>query len=104
MAEEMSQSGFESLAEAVLGRVFDALEAAARDDVEVDLEGGVLTVEVDGVGTYVLNKHGPMKQLWLSSPKSGAHHFAWSGARWESTRGGADLASLLAAELGVTLA
>lgn len=103
MASEMSPTAFESLAEAALARVFEAVEAAARDDTEVDLEGGILTIEIDGVGTYVLNKHAPMRQLWLSSPKSGAHHFAWDGARWLSTRGGGDLMALLANELSVAL-
>jgi len=100
---ELSPSAFETAAEAILARVFDAVEAAAREDVEVDLEGGVLTVEIDGIGTYVLNKHAPMRQLWLSSPRSGAHHFAWTGERWQSTRGAGELMALLASELGVAL-
>ena len=103
MAAEMSQTAFETMAEAVLARVFDAVEAADSDTVEVDLEGGVLTLEIDGIGTYVLNKHAPMRQLWLSSPRSGAHHFAWDEGKWGSTRGGGELDPLLAQELSQAL-
>jgi frataxin len=103
MAEEMSQSQFEALADQALSKVFDGIEDVGTRQAEVDLEGSVLTVEIDGVGTYVLNKHAAMKQLWLSSPRSGAHHFAWDGARWASTRGGPDMMSLLSGEFGAAL-
>jgi frataxin len=103
MAEELSQSGFEALADQALSKVFDAIEDAATEQAQVDIEGSVLTLEIDGVGTYVLNKHVAMKQLWLSSPQSGAHHYAWDGKLWVSTRGGPDLMSLLSGELGRAL-
>jgi frataxin len=103
MAEEMSQGRFEMLADQALSQVFDAIEDVGMRQAEVDLEGSVLTVEIDGIGTYVLNKHAPMQQLWLSSPRSGAHHFAWDGQRWASTRGGPDLMSLLSGEFGQAL-
>ena len=101
----MTPSEFESLGDALLSRLFDAIEAASSDRAEVDLEGGVLTLEVDGASTWVLNKHAPMQQLWLSSPRSGAHHFAWDDTqrRWLSTRGGGELLALLAAELDAAL-
>lgn len=99
----MTPSEFDSLADAALARVFDAVEDSASDGAEVDIEGGVLTLEIDGAGIYVLNKHAPMQQLWLSSPRSGAHHFAFDGARWASTRGPVDLMTLLSAELEAAL-
>lgn len=103
MAEELSQSGFEALADRALSKVFDAVEDAGTEQAQVDIAGPVLTLDIDGVGTYVLNKHAPMKQLWLSSPQSGAHHYAWDGKLWVSTRGGPDLMSLLSGELGRAL-
>jgi len=92
----MSDSTFESLADSLL----EALEADLGDDAE--LQGGVLTVETDE-GTWVVNKHAPTRQVWLSSPKSGARHYAFdeSAGLWKDTRGGADLLTILSGELGV---
>src|SRR6185436_9131317 len=94
----MSESAFETLADSLLA----ALETAIGDEAE--RQGGVLTLENDE-GTWVVNKHGPTKQIWLSSPKSGARHYAFDAGsgRWTDTRGGADLLSTLTAELGVAL-
>ena len=94
----MSSSAFETLADSLL----EALEAGIGDDA--DLQGGVLTLEADQ-GTWVVNKHAPTQQVWLSSPKSGARHYGFDAASglWKDTRGGTDLLSTLNAELGVTL-
>jgi frataxin len=97
----MSDSAFESLADSLLA----ALEEKVGAHGDAELQGGVLTIE-GGDGTWVINKHAPTQQIWLSSPQSGARHYAFdAGARqWKDTRGGADLLALLSAELGVPLA
>jgi frataxin len=71
-------------------------------DAEVDFEGGVLTVELEDGRQYVLNKHAPTKQIWLSSPVSGASHYVFdeSSVSWKNTRGGDDLLALLNEEIG----
>ena len=95
----MDEREFETLAEQTLRDFMARIEDAL--DVDVDLRGGILTIEFDDGRQYVLNKHGPNKQLWLSSPLSGASHYdhdATTGG-WRSTRGGPPLADLLAAEL-----
>jgi frataxin len=94
----MSNSAFETLADSLL----EALEAGIGDDAE--LQGGVLTLEADE-GTWVVNKHAPTEQVWLSSPKSGARHYGFDAGSglWKDTRGGSDLLSTLNAELGVAL-
>jgi len=51
---------------------------------------------------FIVNKNAPLRQIWLSSPKSGAWHFEWDSddESWRSTRGArVDLADLLADEL-----
>ncbi|MBX9945485.1 MAG: iron donor protein CyaY [Reyranella sp.] len=97
----MSDSTFESLADSLLA----ALEEGIGTEVDAELQGGVLTVEGDA-GTWVINKHGPTRQIWLSSPKSGARHYAFDAAsgKWRDTRGDGDLLAALSAELGVALA
>ncbi len=37
----------------------------------------MLTITVDGIGTYVINKQPPNKQIWLSSPRSGPKRYDW---------------------------
>jgi frataxin len=74
------------------------------DDLDVDLEGGILSIGLPDGGTYLVNKHAPNREIWLSSPKSGAWHFRHDAAAgWISTRevDGArpQLHRLLAAEL-----
>lgn len=92
---------FETLAEAALQAVSDRLEESDADNLDVDFDEGVLTIEVDDGGTYLLNKHAPLKQIWLSSPRSGASHYAYDAdsGRWISTRDSTDLLQLLAVEM-----
>jgi frataxin len=101
----MTDSAFESLADSLLA----ALEAGIGDHADAELQGGVLTVDGDaksGGGTWIVNKHAPTRQIWLSSPVSGARHYAFDAAagQWRDTRGGDDLLAVLSAELGVSLA
>jgi frataxin len=100
----MADTSFESLADSLLA----ALEEGIGDHTDAELQGGVLTVEGDaksGGGVWLVNKHAPTRQIWLSSPRSGARHYAFDGAsgRWQDTRGGDDLLATLSSELGVAL-
>ena len=97
----MSDSAFESLADSLLA----ALEEGIGSHADAELQGGVLTVEGTD-GTWLVNKHAPTRQIWLSSPQSGARHYAFDAGlgQWKDTRGGPDLIAHLSAELGVPLA
>jgi frataxin len=97
----MSDSVFESLADSLLA----ALEEGIGAHADAELQGGVLTVEGND-GTWLVNKHAPTRQIWLSSPQSGARHYAFDAEarQWKDTRGGPELLALLSAELGVPLA
>ena len=97
----MSDSVFESMADGLLA----ALEEGIGAHADAELQGGVLTIDGDD-GTWLVNKHAPTRQIWLSSPRSGARHYAFDEAsgQWKDTRGGADLLAHLSAELGVPLA
>jgi len=83
----MDEREFERQAGQVLDRLLNEIEDQAGDDVDVDLEGGILTVILPDGGRYLLNKHGPNREIWLSSPRSGAWHFRHDAeAGWVSTR------------------
>lgn len=100
----MPESTFENLADSLLA----ALEEGIGAHADAELQGGILTIEgdpVNGGGVWVVNKHAPTRQIWLSSPISGARHYAFDAAagRWRDTRGGDELLTVLSSELGVPL-
>jgi frataxin len=86
-SEQMDEREFERTAETLLNRLLTEIEDQVPDDLDVDLEGGVLTVILADGGRYLINKHAPNREIWLSSPKSGAWHFRHDPeAGWVSTR------------------
>ena len=99
MSEHEKQ--FNPIAEKTIESLFDTIERELGHMAEVDLEGGILNVELDDGRVYIINKHLPNRQIWLSSPLSGAHHFSFDGdaGAWISTRDSAQLISLLEDEL-----
>ena len=99
----MDESSFERLAGRTLDALFDALDAGLEDG-DVEFEGGILTVELSDGGKYVINRHAPNRQIWVSSPRSGAWHFERRGDAWVSTRGSERLDVLLAGEFGLPIA
>lgn len=101
MTEQAPEHAFASLADSLL----ESLEEAIGAETDAELQGGVLTIRGDA-GTWVVNKHAPTRQVWLSSPKSGARHYAFDAPSglWKDTRAAGDLLSTLSAELDVALA
>lgn len=97
----MDESAFDTIAGRTLQHLAQRIEDAAGDAVEVELRGGILTLELDDGRQYVINKHGPNRQIWMSSPVSGATHYDWDAAAgaWRATRGQGALAETLAQEL-----
>jgi frataxin len=96
---DLDEGQFTRLADETLGRLFDQLEEAVGDQADVELQEGILTVDFDSGGRFVLNKHQPNRQIWLASPVSGAAHFRWNGSGWVSTRDGARLLDVLSADI-----
>jgi frataxin len=97
----MNQDEFERRAGQVLDSLFEQVEEQLGDWLDVEIAGGILQIELADGGTYIINKHAPNREIWVSSPKSGAWHFASAdGHAWRSTRGAEDLVKLLADELG----
>lgn len=96
----LDDSRFAALADEVLERLGDAIDDALGDEIDVDLQGGILTLALSGGGQYIINKHAPNREIWLSSPASGAVHFGYVDGCWVSTRNPAlVLQEVLTAEL-----
>ncbi|XP_069817974.1 frataxin, mitochondrial [Dendropsophus ebraccatus] len=73
-------------------------------DYDVSFGNGVLTVKVGGnIGTYVINKQTPNRQIWLSSPTSGPKRYDWTGKSWVYSHDGVSLHQLLEQELSLAL-
>jgi frataxin len=67
---------FHRVADEMLENLQDRVEQwgedADLDDFDFAAEAGVVTIALgDGKGTYVINKQGPNRQIWVSSPVSG---------------------------------
>ncbi|KAK9265668.1 hypothetical protein L1049_023422 [Liquidambar formosana] len=71
------------------------------DGFDIDYGNQVLTVKLGTLGTYVLNKQTPNRQIWLSSPVSGPSRFDWdrSAEAWVYRRNKANLLKVLESEL-----
>lgn len=100
----LDEPTFERLANETLKYLLGRIEEALGDHLDIDLEGGILTIRLEAGGIYVINRQGPTRQIWLASPASGAWHFDFRegpgrAARWIATRGGETLAALLGREL-----
>jgi frataxin len=79
-------------------------------------QAGVFSITLPNVGTYVINKQPPNKQIWLSSPISGPKRYDYvlSGegmhekegtgmGDWIYLRDGSSLTELLRKEVGITV-
>jgi frataxin len=100
----MSDAEFITRAEREIGFLAERLEELTGDVVDVDYEQDVLTLELDDGAQYVVNRQTPTRQIWLSSPFSGAWHYgADPQGVWRATRGGKPLRQLLAEELSERL-
>lgn len=98
------ERAFATRADRTIAGLLDRIEAALGE-ADAELRDGILTVELPDGGTFVINKHAPSREIWLSSPKSGAWHFGWNEAQdaWVSTRGPETLHGVLSADLAIDL-
>ncbi|KAM4808815.1 frataxin, mitochondrial [Rhinophrynus dorsalis] len=108
-ASSLDETTYEKLAEDTLDSLAEFFEDLADqpftpEDYDVSFGNGVLTVKLGGdMGTYVINKQTPNKQIWLSSPTSGPKRYDWTGAAWVYSHDGVQLHQLLAKELSIAL-
>ncbi|XP_014396790.1 PREDICTED: frataxin, mitochondrial [Myotis brandtii] len=101
----LDESTYERLAEETLDSLAEFFEDLADkpytcEDYDVSFGSGVLTIKLGGdLGTYVINKQTPNKQIWLSSPSSGPKRYDWTGKNWVYSHDGVSLHELLATEM-----
>ena len=101
----MLESEFISLANQELQDILQKLEEQNQNDIfEIDMLDGILYIKLNNSSVYVINKHRPTKQIWLSSPISGGSHFSYGAniGQWVSSKG-LNLRDTLSQELGVLI-
>ena len=74
----MNDSKFLVLADATLKKIEEMIEDDFKDFFEIDYQDGVLTILLENEDEYVLNRHLPQHQIWLSSPISGTYYFNYN--------------------------
>jgi len=104
MAGIMTESDFHRAVDAVLERVESSL--AEHDELDIDLEGGVLTVTCPDESRIIVNRQTPNREIWVAA-RSGGFHFASREGAWRDTRSGeelfASLARLIALQSGASV-
>ncbi|KHJ75489.1 frataxin [Oesophagostomum dentatum] len=104
LCSAVSQNEYEKAAEESLEKLTDYFDSMPErfkvsPDYDVTHAMGVLTVVVSkDVGTYVINKQSPNRQLWLSSPISGPKRYDLVDHRWVYSHDNEALDSLLTRE------
>ncbi|XP_071907031.1 frataxin, mitochondrial isoform X2 [Coffea arabica] len=80
---------------------YQKLANSTIHDLLEKLENEVLTVKFGDLGTYVINKQTPNRQIWMSSPVSGPSRFDWDQdtQAWVYRRTKANLLDILEEEL-----
>lgn len=70
----------------------------AYPEADAELGEDVLIVILPNGKQYLINKHGVTHQIWVASPFTGAHHFAYTSGQWLCTRTNRELHSLIQEE------
>lgn len=74
----MDESQFTLETLKVINSIIDIIEKEDKNElIDVDYHNDVLTIQ-DDRGIFVINKQTPKREIWLSSPVSGPHHFQYS--------------------------
>lgn len=107
---DLTQMRYEEIANETMDNLtdfFDSLPETAPcpNDYDVCYADGVLTVHISKhIGTYVINKQSPNKQIWLSSPLSGPKRYDLIDGQWIYTHDNTALYDLLREEFSQILA
>lgn len=89
----MNDTEFNSLADATLIAIEDAVEAL---DLDIDLEtsGGILTLTFPNGSKVIINRQGATREIWVAA-RSGGFHCGRDGDGWRCNTTGEDLPTLL---------
>jgi CyaY protein len=100
----MNESEFHRAVDAVLARIENAVESS--EEIDIELEGGVLTLECPDSSRIIVNRQTPNREIWVAA-RSGGFHFVHREGEWRDTRSGDELftslARIIAQQAGVNV-
>lgn len=82
----MNEAAFIRFVTNYLDTLLEKIETSYWSVVECELNEGVLKVQTEAKGIFIINRNIPRQELWLSSPFSGGAHFTYSQEQWVNTR------------------
>ena len=84
----MNEIEFRRQAQDTLNRLEENLEYQLSDQIDFDLREESLQITLASGHIWLLNRHTPSQELWLSSPFKGGLRFGWcsQNQQWISTR------------------
>jgi CyaY protein len=94
---------FEKKADRTLVALREALDELSLD-AEVELEMGILSIELPDGAKYVINSHRAAKQIWMAAERSAWHFDPGADGRWTAAKNGDELWSALESVLTKKLA
>jgi frataxin len=72
----MLETEFHIIADKYLQTLLEYFEEMEeKHDISAELDSGVLSLIMPDDKEYIINKHTPSRQIWVSSPYSGAGYF-----------------------------
>ena len=98
----MNKTDFMNQVHDTLQGLAEMLENQLDEHNDIDIREGFLQITFPAGHIWLLNRHGPTQEIWLSSPITGGLHFRFHEdiQRWISTRSSQDeLLSFLEREL-----
>ncbi|MEB3703130.1 Iron donor protein CyaY [Candidatus Bealeia paramacronuclearis] len=96
----MNEIDFRGVVLPYMAKILDFFETH-YPALDIEDEEDSITIELSDQRQFLINIHPISKQIWLSSPLSGAHHYAYNGETqdWMDTRVDLSLLSQLKSEL-----
>lgn len=78
---------FHENADKALNQLLEFAEGLENNhEIEVNLDSGVLSLVMPDDREYIINKHTPSRQIWVSSPYTGAGYFEFNQNNWVPKR------------------
>ncbi len=103
---ELNEAEFERIADEELHALVEAL-IACSDEIDPDLQSGVLSIAFEDGTKYVVNSHRAARQIWMAADRSAWHFDHQPDGRWIATQSGDELWSavrrVVAAKLGADI-
>lgn len=97
---ESSERDFEIAADTELRALRRALDELDHEDVEADLESGILTIAIGDDTEYVVNSHRAARQIWMAAERTAWHFDRDASGKWLATKTDEELWAALEGALG----